>query len=147
MAATAAACPASRSAAQVEAVRRSCSTRVTTPAPRDIGERVAGTAAGTREIRELYRQLARRFHPDVAGDDDETTALAGIQLAATHYLESWGDARTVDGTIVGQRLVKSSGNKARDAAVMRGIQATERLPRDTDGRIHTPMLISVRQFG
>lgn len=52
-----------------------------------------------------------------------------------------------DGTIVGQRLVKSSGNKARDAAVMRGIQATERLPRDTDGRIHTPMLISVRQFG
>lgn len=52
-----------------------------------------------------------------------------------------------DGTIVGQRLVKSSGNKARDEAVMRGIQATEKLPRDTDGSIHTPMRIIVRQFG
>jgi molybdopterin-containing oxidoreductase family iron-sulfur binding subunit len=31
---------------------------------------------------------------------DETSALAGVHLAATHYLESWGDARTVDGTIV-----------------------------------------------
>ncbi len=31
---------------------------------------------------------------------DETTALAGTVLAATHYLESWGDARTADGTVV-----------------------------------------------
>src|SRR5262249_29623943 len=31
---------------------------------------------------------------------DETSALAanGVHLAAAHYLESWGDARTVDGT-------------------------------------------------
>jgi MoCo/4Fe-4S cofactor protein with predicted Tat translocation signal len=33
---------------------------------------------------------------------DETSALSanGTLLAGTHYLESWGDARTVDGTIV-----------------------------------------------
>ena len=31
---------------------------------------------------------------------DETSSLAGTHLAAAHYLESWGDARTVDGTIV-----------------------------------------------
>jgi len=31
---------------------------------------------------------------------DETSALAGTHLAATHYLESWGDARTADGTIL-----------------------------------------------
>jgi molybdopterin-containing oxidoreductase family iron-sulfur binding subunit len=31
---------------------------------------------------------------------DETSAKCGIHLAATHYLESWGDARTVDGTVV-----------------------------------------------
>jgi molybdopterin-containing oxidoreductase family iron-sulfur binding subunit len=31
---------------------------------------------------------------------DETSAKSGTHLAATHYLESWGDARTVDGTIV-----------------------------------------------
>lgn len=32
--------------------------------------------------------------------NDETAALAGTVLAGTHFLESWGDARTVDGTIV-----------------------------------------------
>ena len=31
---------------------------------------------------------------------DETSAAAGTHLAAAHYLEAWGDARTVDGTIV-----------------------------------------------
>ncbi len=31
---------------------------------------------------------------------DETAALAGTVLSATHFLESWGDARTADGTIV-----------------------------------------------
>ncbi len=31
---------------------------------------------------------------------DETSALSGTVLAATHFLESWGDARTADGTIV-----------------------------------------------
>jgi molybdopterin-containing oxidoreductase family iron-sulfur binding subunit len=31
---------------------------------------------------------------------DETSALAGVHIAATHYLESWGDARAADGTIV-----------------------------------------------
>jgi MoCo/4Fe-4S cofactor protein with predicted Tat translocation signal len=31
---------------------------------------------------------------------DETSALSGTHLAAAHYLESWGDARTADGTIV-----------------------------------------------
>ena len=31
---------------------------------------------------------------------DETAQLAGTHLAGAHYLESWGDARTMDGTIV-----------------------------------------------
>jgi MoCo/4Fe-4S cofactor protein with predicted Tat translocation signal len=31
---------------------------------------------------------------------DETSALAKTNIAAAHYLESWGDARTADGTIV-----------------------------------------------
>jgi MoCo/4Fe-4S cofactor protein with predicted Tat translocation signal len=31
---------------------------------------------------------------------DETSALGGVHVAGTHYLESWGDARTADGTIV-----------------------------------------------
>ncbi len=31
---------------------------------------------------------------------DETSAVGGTHLAAAHYLESWGDARTADGTVV-----------------------------------------------
>jgi molybdopterin-containing oxidoreductase family iron-sulfur binding subunit len=31
---------------------------------------------------------------------DETSALAGAHIAAAHYLESWGDSRALDGTIL-----------------------------------------------
>jgi molybdopterin-containing oxidoreductase family iron-sulfur binding subunit len=31
---------------------------------------------------------------------DETSALTTTHIASAHYLESWGDARTIDGTIV-----------------------------------------------
>ncbi|MBQ0937645.1 cell envelope integrity protein TolA [Ideonella paludis] len=42
---------------------------------------------------------------------------------------------TPDGTIIGRRLMKPSGDKAWDEAVLRAIDRTERLPRDTDGSI------------
>lgn len=40
-----------------------------------------------------------------------------------------------DGTIIGRRLLKSSGVPAWDEAVLRAIDKTEVLPRDTDGRV------------
>jgi colicin import membrane protein len=40
-----------------------------------------------------------------------------------------------DGAIIGRRLVRSSGNKDWDEAVLRAIDRTEVLPRDTDGRV------------
>lgn len=49
-----------------------------------------------------------------------------------------------DGTIVGRKLVKSSGNTAWDNAVLKAIDKTEVLPRDTDGRVHSPLIISFR---
>jgi colicin import membrane protein len=51
---------------------------------------------------------------------------------------------TLDGTIISQRLVKSSGNKAWDEAVIKAIIRTETMPRDTDGRVPTPMIIEFR---
>ena len=36
----------------------------------------------------------------LANSEDETTALGGWSLPQAHYLESWGDARTSDGTLV-----------------------------------------------
>lgn len=48
----------------------------------------------------------------------------------------------LDGTIISQRLVKSSGNKAWDDAVVKAIIRTEIMPRDADGRVPTPMIIA-----
>ncbi len=49
-----------------------------------------------------------------------------------------------DGRILSQRLTKSSGVKAWDDAVQRAIDRTEVLPRDTDGRVPSSMVLSFR---
>lgn len=48
------------------------------------------------------------------------------------------------GSIMSQRLVKSSGNKAWDAAVINAIIKTETMPRDVDGRVPSPMILEFR---
>lgn len=52
-----------------------------------------------------------------------------------------------DGTIVSQRITKSSGIKAWDEAVLRALIRTEVLPRDVDGRVHSPLLMEFRPRG
>ena len=52
-----------------------------------------------------------------------------------------------DGRIVGKRLIKSSGIKAWDDAVMRAIDKTEILPKDTDGTVPSSFEISFRPKG
>lgn len=49
-----------------------------------------------------------------------------------------------DGTIVSRNLVKSSGVKEWDNAVLKAIDKTEILPRDVDGRVHSPLLLIFR---
>jgi colicin import membrane protein len=49
-----------------------------------------------------------------------------------------------DGTIVGRKLLKSSGDKAWDEAVLKAIDKTEVLPRDTDGRVPPVLEISFK---
>ena len=44
-----------------------------------------------------------------------------------------------DGTIIGRKITKSSGSAAWDDAVLRAIDRTGQLPRDTDGRIPDPI--------
>jgi colicin import membrane protein len=48
------------------------------------------------------------------------------------------------GSIVARRLVKSSGNKDWDEAVLRAIDRTGSLPRDSDGRVPPLLLIKFR---
>ena len=49
-----------------------------------------------------------------------------------------------DGTILSRRLVKASGVKAWDDAVLKAIDKTETLPRDTDGRVPSSLVITFR---
>ncbi len=49
-----------------------------------------------------------------------------------------------DGTIVGRRVVKSSGVKSWDEAVLRAVDRAEVLPRDTDGRVPATLTLVFR---
>ena len=51
---------------------------------------------------------------------------------------------TLDGSIISQRLVKSSGNKAWDDAAIKAVIRTGTLPRDVDGRVPVPMILEMR---
>jgi colicin import membrane protein len=49
-----------------------------------------------------------------------------------------------DGTIISRRIVQSSGVKAWDDAVLRAIDKTEILPKDTDGRVPPLIVLGFR---
>jgi colicin import membrane protein len=49
-----------------------------------------------------------------------------------------------DGTIVSQRISKSSGVRSWDEAVLKAVIKTEVLPRDIDGRVPSSLIISFR---
>jgi len=48
------------------------------------------------------------------------------------------------GSILSRRLVRSSGNKEWDEAVLRAIDRTATLPRDVDGRVPGVILMAFR---
>lgn len=52
-----------------------------------------------------------------------------------------------DGTIIGTKVTRPSGVKSWDDAVVRALERTQSLPRDVDGRIHSPLLIEFRPKG
>lgn len=49
-----------------------------------------------------------------------------------------------DGTITQRRITKPSTSKSWDEAVLRALDRTAVLPRDVDGRVHTPLIMSFR---
>jgi len=49
-----------------------------------------------------------------------------------------------DGTIIGKKLTRSSGISEYDNAVLRAIDKTETLPRDSDGRVPSSMTLDFR---
>lgn len=94
-----------------------------------------GTAARDAGPSASYAgRIKARIKPNIVLTDDvpgNPTAEVELRVAP-------------DGTIVGRKIVKSSGVQAWDDAVLRAIDRTEVLPRDVDGRVPATMVIAFR---
>jgi len=95
----------------------------------------SGTAARTSGPSASYAgRIRARIKPNIVFPDDlpgNPTAIVEVRCAP-------------DGTIVSRKLTKSSGTGTWDEAVLRAIDKTEILPRDTDGRVPSPMQLEFR---
>jgi colicin import membrane protein len=92
-----------------------------------------GTAARDAGPSASYAgRIRARIKPNIVLTDE----VDGNPVAEVKVLTS------PDGTIVGKTLVKSSGVKEWDDAVLRAIDRTGILPRDTDGTIPPAMTIA-----
>lgn len=79
-------------------------------------------------------KIRARVKPNIVFTDDVSgNPVAEVEVRAAP-----------DGTIVGTRLVKSSGLKSWDEAVVKAVIKTEVLPRDIDGRVPSPIVIAFR---
>ncbi len=77
-------------------------------------------------------RIRARIKPNIVFADD----VAGNPKAEVEVVTA------PDGTIVGRKLTHPSGVKSWDDAVLRAIDKTETLPRDIDGRVISPLVIS-----
>ena len=126
---------AAEEAKKLEAIRRDNMKRIAGLAGATGGENATGTALRASGPSDSYGgRIRARVKPNIVFTEDapnNNPAEVEVKCAP-------------DGTIVGFKLVKSSGNKAWDDAVLKAIQKTEVLPRDIDGRVHSPLLISFK---
>ena len=99
------------------------------------GENAAGTALRNSGPSGSYGgKVAAKVRPNIVYPD----AIAGNPRAVVQVRAA------PDGTIVGKKLIQSSGNKAWDDAVLRALDKTESLPRDVDGRVPSTLEIGFR---
>lgn len=88
-------------------------------------QRSAGPSAG------YAGRIKAKVRPNIVfGDQVAGNPTAEVEVRAAP-----------DGTIVGRRLVKSSGIPTWDDAVLRAIDKTAVLPRDVDGRVPSTLLL------
>jgi len=120
---------------KLEAMRQENIKRMAGMAGATGDENATGTAQRSAGPSDSYGGRIRgRIKPNITFTEDiASNAPAEVEVRCAP-----------DGTIVGKKLIKSSGNAAWDNAVLKAIDKTEILPRDIDGRIHSPLVISFR---
>ena len=120
---------------KIEALRQENMKRIVGMAGATGDENATGTAQRAAGPSDSYGgRIRARIKPNITFTEDvASNASADVEVRCAP-----------DGTIVGKKLIKSSGNAAWDHAVLKAIDKTEVLPRDTDGRVHSPLVISFR---
>jgi len=95
----------------------------------------AGTAARSAGPSAAYSgRIKARIKPNILLTDNvDGNPVAEVEVRCSP-----------DGNIISSKLIKSSGSKEWDDAVLRAIDKTEILPRDTDGSMPSPMVIAFR---
>ena len=121
--------------ARSEAMRKENLKRMQGLAGASGGENSTGTALKSSGPSASYAgRLVARIKPNITYPGDvvgNPRAEVEVKVGA-------------DGTIMSRRIVQSSGNKAWDDAVLRAIDKTEVLPRDTDGRVPPVIVLGFR---
>ena len=122
-------------AAKTEAMRNENLKRMQGMAGASGGENASGSALKSSGPSASYAgRLVGRIKPNISYPGDvvgNPRAEVEVKVAP-------------DGTILSRRIVQSSGNKAWDDAVLRAIDKTEVLPKDTDGRVPPVIVLGFR---
>lgn len=124
---------AAEEAKKLDALRQENMKRIAGMAGASGNENATGTALKASGPSDSYGgRIRARIKPNITFDPSSVSGNPAAEV----------EVRCApDGTIVSKKLVKSSGNAAWDNAVLKAIDKTEILPRDTDGRVHSPLLL------
>jgi colicin import membrane protein len=121
--------------AKAEAQRQENLKRMQGLAGASGGENSSGTALKSSGPSASYAgRLVARIKPNITYPGD----VVGNPRAEVEVKVS------SDGTILSRRILQSSGNKAWDDAVLRAVDKTEVLPKDTDGRVPPVIVLGFR---
>ena len=122
-------------AARVEALRKENIKRMQGLAGASGGETATGTALKSSGPSASYAgRLVARIKPNITYPGDVVgNPRAEVEVRAG-----------TDGTILSRKLLQSSGTKAWDEAVLKAIDKTEILPKDTDGRVPAVIVLGFR---
>lgn len=125
-------------AKQAEAQRQENLKRIAGLAGATGGPTATGNAQHAAAPSEAYGgRIAARVKPNIVFTED----VPGNPVAEVEVRTS------PDGTIIARKILKSSGVKGWDEAVLKAIDKTEILPRDTDGRVPPALVIKFRPKG
>jgi len=126
---------AKKDEARQAAIREANLRRMMSQAGTSDDPAAAGNAARTSGPSATYAgRIKARVKPNIV----LTTSVAGNPAATVEVKVA------PDGTIVGRKLVTGSGSATWDETVLRAIDKTEVLPKDTDGRVPPTIIITFR---